>query len=278
MKKKEKPKRNLIVKKLVDEEEFKPMVKKSPLEDKELVESLKDSSIHYFPITKRSDRSITVANIKLPVQIVGLSTSTGITSLLNQQNLQQSNSNDSNDLNKSNNNNNNVLKSASNTDFEFNLGSTLVPASKTDKSNLKLGDALSEKNYLQIIDNLTNRYNLGNINYMNTSKDNNNNQAKSKKVKNNQQKLITSDLINNIALTNNTDSTTITLTTTTSTSNQAQSDKKIINALEKKYLKNLFKNDSSIIAPSSVMSTHSAKINYLIKYYIYFVYMHREPQ
>ncbi|CAF0789818.1 unnamed protein product, partial [Brachionus calyciflorus] len=132
-----KPQRNLIVKKLIDEDEFKPRVKKSPLESKD-----------YETYGIKSPRRLTTSQSlklperainKTPVEIVGFSqkkTSSEIQS--NHLSLKDDISDRFNDP-------------------EEIFSVTLSPA-KPLKTNGRLYENLNEKNYGEIFENLTNRY------------------------------------------------------------------------------------------------------------------------
>jgi len=165
--KKSRPERNLIVKKLTEEDEYKPFVKKSPLEDKDLMQLVKTStnfaskSINSInnnasdeatrPRVSSSTRPSYRGN---PVEIIGVGTTNGF-----QSGSANSNNNNDNDPQT-------APRSANNSRTDFSLESTLAHNLNHNSINnklktVKLGDNLTEKNYLQIIDNLTSRYGGG---------------------------------------------------------------------------------------------------------------------
>lgn len=121
--------------KLIEEEAFKPKIRKSPLEMKEYALP-QQKYINYNHLQTRVNSS---GNLKKSsVEIVGLSKKG------NQQNTIDLNEKEESLLNRL-------------SDPDLMISSSLVPA-KPHKSSLKSYENLTEKNYTQIIDNLTNRY------------------------------------------------------------------------------------------------------------------------
>lgn len=95
---------------------------------------------HYTP--KQPIRYNSFRNHKLPVEIIGISTTNGFQSLVGDD--EQSSST-------------NKLESSSKINFDFSPESSVT--SRT-KNQTKPGENLTEKNYLQIIENLTSRYGM----------------------------------------------------------------------------------------------------------------------
>lgn len=96
---------------------------------------------HYTP--KQPIRYNSFRNHKLPVEIIGISTSNGFQSLVGDDEQQNSSTN--------------KLESSSKINFDFSPESSVT--SRT-KNQTKSGENLTEKNYLQIIENLTSRYGM----------------------------------------------------------------------------------------------------------------------
>ncbi|RNA28577.1 hypothetical protein BpHYR1_027477 [Brachionus plicatilis] len=126
------PERKLIVKKLVDEEKFKPKTKKPIIDSKEYKETLNRS-----PRRQNTIKPIEVTRTKTPVEIVGISRrSTQVTDLEPKSP---------------------VYKDHKIVDPEEIFTVRLRPA-RSFKTNGKLYENLNEKNYDEILGNLTNRF------------------------------------------------------------------------------------------------------------------------
>jgi len=127
---------------LVEEEEFKPKIKKSPLDDPQIRMALKNDYKSNFNKSESEKSSYsTVSGLKLPVEIIGFHKAVTANQDTNKQELDD-------DLNKDTVN-----------DFEFRLLPVLVPAAKKPFLQPKEIN-LDETNYLKIIDNLTNGYSV----------------------------------------------------------------------------------------------------------------------
>jgi hypothetical protein len=159
------------VKKLTEEDEYKPAVKKSPLDNKDLMQLVKTStnfaSKSINSINNNNNNNSDEASARprvssstrqsyrgVPVEIIGVGTTNGFQS----GSTTISNNNNDNDTH--------APRSANNSRIDFSLESTLAHNLNHNSINnklktTKLGDNLTEKNYLQIIDNLTSRYGGG---------------------------------------------------------------------------------------------------------------------
>ena len=96
---------------------------------------------HYTP--KQPIRYNSFRSHKLPVEIIGISTSNGFQSLVGDDEQQNTTTN--------------KLESSSKINFDFSPESSVTSRSK---NQTKPGENLTEKNYLQIIENLTSRYGM----------------------------------------------------------------------------------------------------------------------
>ncbi len=150
MVKKLKPERFLTVKKLTEEEEFKPKVKKTPLDSREY-----QAMLHQFHQKQAHNSSIPSGQSELKklmkpgVEIVGLANG----KMKNQQSLELDEPTVEDDMF--------YLNSSRAEQLEPKARATLVPHKKTYKPILRMDDnSLNDKSYLQIIDNLTYRYNI----------------------------------------------------------------------------------------------------------------------
>ena len=153
--KKPRPERNLIVKKLTEEDEYKPVSKKSPLENREIMQlvktstnfSSKPSSVTLDESQFRHQQQIpnNSREVRVPVEIIGVGTTSGFQSVVSSDPQRGDRASAS---------------SSRTANPEFTLESTLAAYSSGSKVKavLKPGENLTEKNYLQIIDNLTSRY------------------------------------------------------------------------------------------------------------------------
>ncbi len=212
----------MIVKKLVEEDEFKPKVKKSPLDDPQIQMSLKNdfkSSLNKSESEKSSCSM--VSGLKLPVEIIGFNKATV-------------SSQDANGVEFDDDANKDTVN-----DFDFRLQPVLVPASK--KPFLQPKEViLDENNYLKIIDNLTNGYSVN-------CKLNQSKKSILKDFKSNDyidlpmRSLNSSELLNELGLNLDQD---------------PKVSEKIIKTLEKKY-KNIISVDSNAKAQSTNSSTNS---------------------
>ena len=151
--KKLKPERFLIVKKLSDEEEFKPKLKKSPLESKEyqmIVLQHQRQARSSMPLDKQADQKHA---LKPGVEIVGLGNS-----LLNRTNTKTNPEGSSDEQSFAGDDLFYINNTSTDQHQKF---KTLAPAKKSTKQPIlsKEESTLNDQSYLQIIDNLTFTYN-----------------------------------------------------------------------------------------------------------------------
>ena len=140
------------MRKLNEEDEFKPTAKKSPLENKEIMQLVKTSTNFSSkpPEDKQLDSNSLLTNIRrAPVEIVGIGTTNG---------FQSGTSNGPYSVRERSAISSTTPSTAVKNDFT--LDSTLaVSTIKPHPAPItKPGESLTEKNYLLLIDNLTSRY------------------------------------------------------------------------------------------------------------------------